>query len=56
MWESLLKPVSGALRPLHCPSLVKPWAVELERQPSLEGVCTPVYMYLCACVDTSVCV
>ena len=56
MWESLLKPVSGALRPLHCLSLVKPWAVELERQLSLEDVCTPVYMCLCACVDTSVCV
>ena len=46
MWESLLKPVSGALRPLHCLSLVKPWAVELERQLSLEDVCTPVYMWV----------
>lgn len=61
VWESLLKPTSGALRPLHCLSLVKPWAAELKRQLSLmhvciRHVCTCVYMCLCACVDTSVCV
>ena len=56
VWESLLKPMSGALHPFHRLSLVEPWAAELERQLSLMHVCMRVYMFLCACVDTSVCV
>lgn len=48
-----LKPTPSALHPLHCLSLIKPWAVELERRPSLIHACVQVYTCLCACVGTA---